>query len=247
MKKIALLYHEVVDDFKESGFQNNDNLAYMHTTEIFEKHISIYKNFIQNQNSTNTNKYLFTFDDGGISNLRSAKILEKNDIRAYYFITTKFIDTKGFLSKEDIINIHKNGHTIGSHSHTHPMIFRTLPKNQMINEWKKSKNILEDILGEEVLSCSIPGGDADEKTYETAKEVGYKHIFDSEPIVTHRKLDTLEIIGRLSIKASVSDQEFLEILQLKNLSSLQRKRKIKGMIKKMIFPIHQYMQNKKNE
>lgn len=245
-KTIALLYHEVIDDYSESGFQNKDNLAYMHKTEVFRKHLEIFKNHLNSGNSKVEN-HLFTFDDGGISNLKSARILEENDWKGIYFITTKRIGTSGFLAENDIRTLHENGHIIGSHSHTHPMIFRSLTYVQMLEEWKVSKEILEEILGEEISHCSVPGGDSDLKTYESAVEAGFKYIFDSEPIVETRKLQNAEIFGRFSVKAQTSDQQFLEMLTLKNLASLQRNRKIKGKIKKLIFPIHQYIQNRKNE
>lgn len=245
-KTIALLYHEVIDDYSESGFQNKDNLAYMHKTEVFRKHLEIFKNHLNSGNSKVEN-HLFTFDDGGISNLKSARILEENDWKGIYFITTKRIGTSGFLAENDIRTLHENGHIIGSHSHTHPMIFRSLTYVQMLEEWKVSKEILEEILGEEILHCSVPGGDSDLKTYESAVEAGFKYIFDSEPIVETRKLQNADIFGRFSVKAQTSDQQFLEMLTLKNLASLQRNRKIKAKIKKLIFPIHQYIQNRKNE
>ncbi|NLN32142.1 MAG: polysaccharide deacetylase family protein [Flavobacteriaceae bacterium] len=245
-KTIALLYHEVIDDYSESGFQNKDNLAYMHKTEVFRKHLEIFKNHLNSGNSKVEN-HLFTFDDGGISNLKSARILEENDWKGIYFITTKRIGTSGFLAENDIRTLHENGHIIGSHSHTHPMIFRSLTYVQMLEEWKVSKGILEEILGEEILHCSVPGGDSDLKTYESAMEAGFKYIFDSEPIVETRKLQNADIFGRFSVKAQTSDQQFLEMLTLKNLASLQRNRKIKAKIKKLIFPIHQYIQNRKNE
>lgn len=245
-KTIALLYHEIIDDYSESGFQNKDNLAYMHKTEVFRKHLEIFKNHLNSGNSKVEN-HLFTFDDGGISNLKSARILEENDWKGIYFITTKRIGTSGFLAENDIRTLHENGHIIGSHSHTHPMIFRSLTYVQMLEEWKVSKEILEEILGEEISHCSVPGGDSDLKTYESAVEAGFKYIFDSEPIVETRKLQNADIFGRFSVKAQTSDQQFLEMLTLKNLASLQRNRKIKAKIKKLIFPIHQYIQNRKNE
>ena len=68
------------------------------------------------------------------------------------------------MSKNDIRDLAKRGHQIGSHSHTHPNVFRNQSIDQMRYEWSTSKNILEDILGEEVLICSVPGGDVDDNT-----------------------------------------------------------------------------------
>ena len=244
--RLALLYHEVINDYTESGFQNNDNLAYMHKTEVFEKQIEIFKNHVHQTNSSKIDDYLFTFDDGGISNLRAASILEKNNLIGQFFITTKQIGNKGFLSPKDIIQLHKNGHIIGSHSHTHPMIFRTLSYAKMLEEWKVSKQILEEIIEQKVFFFFFTGGDANKKTFEYAAEAGFHYIYVSEHIIATRTFNTSEIIGRLSIKANLTDEQFLKTLELKNLSALQRNRKIKSTIKKIIFPLHQYIQNKKN-
>ena len=66
-------------------------------------------------------------------------------------------------------------------------------------------------------------------------------------IVTLRKMNNSEILGRLSIKNNVTGEELKKILSLENLSKLQRIRKFKKIIKTLIFPLHQYLQNKKNE
>ena len=246
-KTLALLYHEVIDDYSESGFQNKDNLAYMHKTEVFKKHVEIFKHHVNKHDNSKVEQFVFTFDDGGISNLKSAKILEDHDLNALYFITTNRIGKPGFLTEMDILKLQTSGHIIGSHSHTHPMIFRSLSYEKMVEEWKMSKRILEDVLEEEVLFCSVPGGDSDAKTYESAEEAGFRFIFDSEPIVDSRFCKDAEIFGRFSVKAQTTDSQLKDILCLNNLSNLQRKRKIKSLIKRLIFPVHQHFQNKKNE
>lgn len=246
-KTLAFLYHEVIDDYSESGFQNKDNLAYMHKTDVFRNHLEMYSNHLKLNGLSKVDQILFTFDDGGISNLKSAKILEEFGLKGMYFITTKRIGTKGFLAKEDILNLHNSGHIMGSHSHTHPMIFRSLSYEEMLDEWKTSKQILEEIIDEEILYGSVPGGDSDAKTYQSASEAGLSFVFDSEPILEPRFSGETEIFGRFSVKAQTSDEEFRDMLELKNLSKIQRNRKIKSRIKKIIFPIHQYIQNKKND
>ena len=83
-KKIVLLYHEVSDDITESGFQNRDNLPYIHKVKDFERDLEIVKNRIQKTDE----EVIFTFDDGGISNLRSAEMLGREHMKGYFFITT---------------------------------------------------------------------------------------------------------------------------------------------------------------
>ena len=219
----------------------------MHKREVFIQHVKIFKTYLNSTEKKNVDQTFFTFDDGGISNLKSAEILENHDLKGMYFITTNRIGTPGFLAETDISDLEKSGHTIGSHSHTHPMIFRTLSYQKMLDEWKVSKDILENISGKEILHCSIPGGDSDLKTYESAAEAGFRYIFDSEPLIESRFVKEAEVFGRFSIKAQMTDETFRNLLELNNLSALQRNRKIKSTIKKLFFPVHQYIQNKKNE
>ena len=49
------------------------------------------------------------------------------------------------------------------------------------------------------------------------------------------------------MKNDVTGKNLQKILRLENLSKLQRIRKLKKIIKTLIFPLHQYLQNKKNE
>lgn len=242
-EKIVLLYHEVADDATESGFQNKDNIPYIHKVEDFARDLQV----VEEMKDKISSDILFTFDDGGVSNLRSAKMLANIGMNGYFFITTSKIGQSYFLNKEEIREIESQGHIIGSHSHTHPMIFKNLSYKKMLEEWSLSKQILEDILEKEVSTCSVPGGDSDKKTYESAMEAGFSKIFDSEPIVTSRFLQNMEIVGRISIKNTVTEHQLRKILTLESLPTMQRVRKLKKIIKTLIFPIHNYLQNRKNE
>lgn len=246
-KIISLLYHEVLRGSMKSGFQNNDNLSYMHDEIEFEKHVLLVKKRIDyNFENSNNEEILFTFDDGGVSNLVAAEILERHGLRGVFFITTCKINQPHFLNESQILALRNAGHVVGSHSHTHPMIFRSLSPSQMLEEWQRSKDILEKILREEIIYCSVPGGDANTATYETARKVGYFYVFDSEPIVYIRKCKNIQIFGRLSIKSKTSIREIEATIALENLKKLQMMRKVKAFVKKVIFPLHQYIQNKKN-
>lgn len=250
---INLLYHEVSQDILTSGFQNKDNIPYTHSPEQFVEMMTEMKK--QNQLSAIAiedfdlnvpqQNCLITFDDGGKSAMLSSEILEKMGAIGHFFISTQFISKPGFLSEKELQSLAQKKHHLGSHSHTHPMIFRSLSYQKMKEEWSVSKKILEDIVGKEILSCSVPGGDADQKTYESAMECGYKFIFNSEPDAKIIQIDDAYILGRFSIKKDTSLQTFNDILSGKNHQMLQNKRKLKNTVKKLIFPLHQYLQNNK--
>lgn len=250
---ISLLFHEVLAEGEKSGFQNNDNLPYIHNIQQFNEAVSLaneqalMRQLIEEIDfSVPQEQLLFTFDDGGISALQSAQLLENKGFKGHYFITTHCLNQPFFMTDKDLHTLAEQGHSIGSHSHTHPMIFRSLSYNKMLQEWQTSRKILEDTLGKPILTCSIPGGDADEKTYDSAIESGFKFIFNSEPTSKVYKKEGALIIGRFSVKNTTSLVTIEQMLTHANHAQLQRNRKIKNTIKKLIFPLHSLMQNRKN-
>ena len=61
-----------------------------------------------------------TFDDGGASAPLAAEALERRGWRGQFFVTSSRIGTPGFLAGEQLRELDRRGHLIGSHSHSHP-------------------------------------------------------------------------------------------------------------------------------
>ncbi len=180
---------------------------------------------------------LLTFDDGGKSAMSIASYLEKNNLLGHFFITTSLIGEKYFLNKKEIIKLHERGHIIGSHSHSHPHVFKSLSYQEMIDEWSLSKEIIEKIIQSEVLSCSIPGGDANFDTYKSAVFCGYKYIFNSEPTMSLRALNSTVILGRICPKKGSKYKEIENLSKGHGFLKFQIIRQIKQLIKTILLCI----------
>ena len=76
------------------------------------------------------------------------------------------------------MELRKSGWLIGSHSHTHPDL-RTLSDKELDYELRKSRDILEDILGESVTLFSYPFGLLDERVLDRVAASGYLAAFTS--------------------------------------------------------------------
>ena len=211
-KIITFLYHEVTDYPFIDGFQRPGAMPYKHTVEHFLSDLNIIQNNIKNSvlvnqlKDTSLDQLMLTFDDGGSSALNIAEILSSRGLHGHFFITTSKIDKEHFLSRNDILSIHKLGHMIGSHSHNHPSIFRDLNYKEMLNEWESSKAILEEILGSKVISASVPGGDMNDETIKSASEAGLEFLFTSEPHYKPYKKYNITIIGRVCPKKNTPSQ-----------------------------------------
>ncbi|MDN5205377.1 polysaccharide deacetylase family protein [Fulvivirgaceae bacterium BMA10] len=227
MKITSLLYHDVVTEgnFEESGFMGNGPNSYKLDETSFCDHLSkaagnlkgqgeFFKTFLRNGQVESHDIQLITFDDGGVSFItRIAPLLEKELIQGVFFISTKFIGQKGFLNGDQIRSLAERGHIIGSHSHSHPERISALTYQQVLNEWKESKVILEEILGEEVNTASIPGGFFSNEVARSAQEAGYKVLFTSEPTNTCYYIGDCMITGRYSIKRGDSGNKAEQIVK----------------------------------
>ena len=88
-------------------------------------------------------------DDGGASVLHAiAERLERRGWRGHCFVSTDLhrpARLSGPRSRSG--RSPRRGHVIGSHSASHPARFNALPFADMVSEWSRSRQILEDILG----------------------------------------------------------------------------------------------------
>ena len=186
------------------------------------------------------NHLALTFDDGGKSALHVSDELCKRGWRGHFFIITSRIGGTTFLDEAGIRQLRSCGHIIGSHSHTHPHIFRDLSRESMIEEWRVSRDILTQLLGEPCDTASVPGGDISPVALRYADEAGLGYLFTSEPWLRPRQVGSCWILGRAYPKVNTP------LAQVRNLAHLQgwrralALRRTKGLVKLAIAPLYRY-------
>src|SRR5690625_3699331 len=211
MSMICLLFHDVYKQSPaESGFSGVAAARYKIAARDFDKHLEMLAATLDNppmtaaQSTPLPRKRLpiaLTFDDGGISyHSIIADQLERRGWRGYCFVTTGCIGRRGFLDKRLLRDLHERGHTIGSHSVSHPTRLTACTPKEVDREWRESRETLEDILGTSVTSASVPGGYYAPWIAESADKAGVKTLFTSEPEITKRKIGGCTVIGRFTIR-----------------------------------------------
>ena len=201
-KNTALLYHDVVPGgrFESSGFQGPGPNVYKLDQDEFRRHLEAIARVTGGVAAP-----LLTFDDGGTSAFAPvSEMLEEFGWRGHFFITTDRIGTPGFLNERQIAALRKRGHTIGSHSCSHPARMIACTAEQLAREWKESVRRLERILGEPVIAASIPAGYYSRNIALAAARAGIKLLFTSEPVTTTRMVEDCTVAGRFSIHRGVS-------------------------------------------
>ncbi len=212
MRAATLLYHDVVPagEPESSGFSGPVANRYKLTREMFNAHL---RAIVERQQlscatatqvlageTTKNAPCLFTFDDGGVSSLTEiADRLERLDWRGHFFITTDRIGDPGFLSADQIRELHQRGHVIGTHSCSHPERIDALDDADLQREWSESSAVLTDILGTPTWCGSVPGGFFSLRVAIAAQRAGMKLLFNSEPTCRWSRFSELHIAGRLPI------------------------------------------------
>jgi peptidoglycan/xylan/chitin deacetylase (PgdA/CDA1 family) len=197
----SLMYHDVVPAGAEdtSGFPGRDAALYKVTPQQFAAHLDAIRAARPSPPGP-----VFTFDDGGIGAMKAADLLDARGLSGHFFVTANFIGTRGFVGTDDIRELARRGHVVGSHSCSHPLRMGRCAWPQLVDEWTRSRAALEDVLGTEVRVASVPGGDFAPKVAEAAAHAGFTSLFTSEPTRASRSAFGLALHGRFTIQTWTS-------------------------------------------
>jgi peptidoglycan/xylan/chitin deacetylase (PgdA/CDA1 family) len=242
---VALHYHEVVEDPAESGFQTPGALPYKHQADFFRKNLDaiaetgVRISTVRDVDFNAGGRYvMLTFDDGGKSAMRAADCIEEKGWRGHFFITTEMIGSRYFVSAQNIRDLHRRGHLVGSHSHTHPAVFWHLTEPEMLYEWRTSCDALSEILQEPVALASVPCGDMNRMTVDTAARAGVRYLFTSAATAHPWKWGDVVCFGRFGAKRDTSSQTVADYAQFRGLLKPMLVRRCKQAVKHLLGPIY---------
>ena len=122
-------------------------------------------------------------------------VLDEYQVKCTFF-TVEFWATK---YSDDLIEIAKRGHEIGTHSKTHPNMSK-LNKGQILEELNSSKKVIEDITGKTVTLFRPPYGDYDDLVIETAESLGLYTIQWDVDSLDWKDLSSSQITNRIVSK-----------------------------------------------
>jgi peptidoglycan/xylan/chitin deacetylase (PgdA/CDA1 family) len=232
----CLGYHDVTNDPSQSGFQRNGALPFKLGVRLFCDHLDRVAQagrapaLVTDIDLTKPGRHLLlTFDDGGKSAVSAAAELSRRGWRGHFFITTSLIGGRTFLDAAEIRRLRADGHLVGSHSHTHPDIYRELDQERMLVEWRQSSDILAQILGEPCLAAAVPGGEISGAVLRSAGATGLRYLFTSEPWLAPRVVGGCWILGRYCPKVSTTADEIAELVRFEGWTSRLVVRRLKGL------------------
>jgi peptidoglycan/xylan/chitin deacetylase (PgdA/CDA1 family) len=204
----ALIYHDVTESsrFDLSGFPGATASAYKLQPPAFERHLDAIAARVRSPGVITEAGPLpavaLTFDDGGDSAIAIATMLERRGWRGHFFVVTDRLGTPGFVTAEQVREIADRGHVIGSHTHTHPRPLSRLPGAAIADEWRRSRDILAELLGAPPYLAGVPGGDVSSLVVAAAGDAGYRTLMTSEPTQSIASRGGLTVVGRYTIWSS---------------------------------------------
>jgi peptidoglycan/xylan/chitin deacetylase (PgdA/CDA1 family) len=200
----ALIYHDIAPPSERDsvGFPGPVAGRYKLDPADFEAHLDALPPVSLWEPGQDGRGAVLTFDDGGASALHAADALEGHGWRGHFFITTGRLGTEGFLDAAGVRELASRGHAVGGHSHTHPTYFGKLSRTEQLDEWRRSRETLAELLGAPPVGASVPGGFFTPTVAETAAEAGYEWLMTSEPESRVRSGWGIPVMGRYTIWAT---------------------------------------------
>ena len=124
------------------------------------------------------------------------------------------------MSRKNLNEIKKLGHTIGLHSHSHPYLLEKLTYNDQLKEYETSLNDLSEVLGvdkTEIKTMSHPSGSYNQNTLKILSNMGIELGF--KQIMTIEKEKGMKKINNSSLEIARNDH--ISIMNIINSNKLK--------------------------
>ena len=212
-----LNYHGIQSREGEYAWQDAEKI-YVLSTETFKRQLehltasgrsALSLESLENQlkGKGDSPSVLLTFDDGHVSHFEHvAPALKEVCFTGVFFIPTALIGRKGQMSWAQLRELVQDGFEIGSHGLRH-IPLTNLSSGELKEEINQSKEILQDRLGIEVKSFSLPRGFYHSRIAEEAAKAGYRFLFTSRFELVRKGDDRLGL-ARLAVKRGFSLENF---------------------------------------
>ncbi|HLI76788.1 MAG TPA: polysaccharide deacetylase family protein [Acidobacteriaceae bacterium] len=204
MKSLHLLYHELRP--AESSY------SYVTPCEEFQQHCALYAPLLESGDPDILRPEI-TFDDGHASDAQHAlPTLQRFGLRATFFITAGWTGQRaGFMTWPQLRELQRAGHQIGAHGVTHALLTACSPA-ELVEELSGARKRLEDGLGMEVRTMSLPGGRTNRRVLQACERAGYLQVFTSMPRA-EEMARAPRTVGRLNLHRGTTTTWLQQVLR----------------------------------
>jgi peptidoglycan/xylan/chitin deacetylase (PgdA/CDA1 family) len=201
----VVTYHEILPE--------DSTYLYRVTSSAFYNHLAYFS--LARENSLAGAVPKITFDDGHRSNYENSfPILERFRAKATFFVLAGQLGSnENYISWEQAREMAAAGHQIASHGWSHRTLTQCNPSD-LVREVSDSKREIEDRLGIDVDSLSVPGGRWNFRVADACACAGYKYLFHSNPWAPTGIRSGLHLQGRHMVTSRMDSQALRKLLQI---------------------------------
>jgi len=172
---VVLVYHKVSRSRANDLYTISDKDLFIHLQMVQKSGIPVVD---PRALSTGWNRsqpgIMLTFDDGTEDHVDTVRpLLHDFKIPGLFYVSTGKLEESGYMTAAHLGRLSDEGHTIGSHSHSHRRMDR-MPAAEVAQELRRSASLIEDIAGERPLFFAPPGGLSSRELVCAAREEGYR-------------------------------------------------------------------------
>ncbi|MBK8822624.1 MAG: polysaccharide deacetylase family protein [Anaerolineales bacterium] len=114
-----------------------------------------------------------TFDDGDADNYLVRSVLTENDLRATFYVVSGFTGTDGYMTEQQLKDLHADGNEIGGHTLSHSKLTDVRGADLKREVCEDRMNLLAH--GFEVTSFAYPYGHYDAESKQVVMDCGYNN------------------------------------------------------------------------
>lgn len=144
---------------------------------------------------------LLSFDDGTAEHAQLVcPWLEQQGMRGLFLVPTRRLGQPGFLGPRQLERMHRAGHVIGSHGHSHCRLDR-MPPRELAADLARSRAAIQNILGRPPMYVAPAGGFMSRRVTSACLAAGYGIIrtlsWGYNRNLDARALQAIPVVGSL--------------------------------------------------
>ena len=226
MRTLHFLYHEL----RDAGTP----YSYVTSTADFRRQVELFAKL----RAASTTSLLpeVTFDDGHVSDFEQAlPILARNGLAARFFITAGWTGQRaGYMDWPQLRALASAGQHLGAHGLSHKLLTHCSDA-ELDRELRGAREALEDNLGTQISTLSLPGGRANARVLQACKQAGYTQVFTSVPRAEDMETHPTHV-GRLNVRGGADLAWFERVLDpgSRVLNTLERSEHLKAAARALL-------------
>ncbi|WOB47288.1 polysaccharide deacetylase family protein [Veillonella atypica] len=181
----VLNYHQVNDKYHSAltldVAQFKKQMEYLHNEGYHTISLDDLYAYVTEGKELPDKPIVLTFDDGYIDNYEDVlPILESYDMQATIFMISDAVNTKRFMSINELKTMDAHKFIVEGHTNHHSILTRIDP-SKLDNEIKGGKDTLQAFMGKPIDYLAYPGGFNNAEIQRITSESGYKMAFTVTP------------------------------------------------------------------